>query len=594
MITKPHNPPIHPLYVLPTFMTNKIILRRLIQALKPYKTKLIVSMISMLFVAGFTGAQTYLVKDLIDKIFIAKNEYYLFGLTVLVVVLFGLKGLFYYVYHFLLEQVGLSIIKDFRSKIFQHIHVQPLSFFHQYPTGTLISRVISDVTFMQQAVSSALVGLLRDFSTVVVLLGVVFYLNWKLALFSFVVLPITAYPIYKFGRLFRKLSTNAQEETAHVSNVLYETITGNRIVKAFNMEEYENDRYNGQLGTLYSVEVKNAKYRCVQHPLMEFIGGAAIALFIWFGGKEVIEGSSSPGTFFALMTSLVVAYDPVKRIGKVNASIQQGLAAATRVFSILDLTPEISDSEEAQPLLPFRTSIDFNGVSFKYDDKTQALNDISLTVPRGQTLAIVGPSGGGKTTLTNLIPRFLDVSSGVITIDGVDIRDLTIRSLRDQIAMVTQQTILFNDSVRNNIAYGSLDRSMAEIENAAAAAHASGFIKKLPNGFDTIIGEGGARLSGGERQRISIARALLKNAPILILDEATSALDTESEREVQSALENLMKNRTTFVIAHRLSTIKTADRIIVIKNGMIVEDGTHGQLIQLHGEYELLYNMQYN
>jgi len=369
---------------------------------------------------------------------------------------------------------------------------------------------------------------------------------------------------------------------------------GNRIVKAFNMEEYENDRYNGQLGTLYSVEVKNAKYRCVQHPLMEFIGGAAIALFIWFGGKEVIEGSSSPGTFFALMTSLVVAYDPVKRIGKVNASIQQGLAAATRVFSILDLTPEISDSEEAQPLLPFRTSIDFNGVSFKYDDKTQALNDISLTVPRGQTLAIVGPSGGGKTTLTNLIPRFLDVSSGVITIDGVDIRDLTIRSLRDQIAMVTQQTILFNDSVRNNIAYGSLDRSMAEIENAAAAAHASGFIKKLPNGFDTIIGEGGARLSGGERQRISIARALLKNAPILILDEATSALDTESEREVQSALENLMKNRTTFVIAHRLSTIKTADRIIVIKNGMIVEDGTHGQLIQLHGEYELLYNMQYN
>jgi subfamily B ATP-binding cassette protein MsbA len=531
---------------------------------------------------------------LIDKIFIAKNEYYLFGLTMLVVIIFGLKGLFYYIYHYLLEQVGLSIIKDFRRKIFQHIHLQPLSFFHNYPTGTLISRVISDVTFMEQAVSSALVGLLRDFSTVVVLMGVVFFLNWKLALFSFAVLPITAYPIYRFGRLFRKLSTNAQEETAQVSNVLYETITGNRIVKAFNMEDYENKRYNSQLGYLFDVEVKNAKFRCLQHPLMEFIGGIAIALFIWFGGKGVIDGSSSPGTFFALMTSLIVAYDPVKRIGKVNASIQQGLAAAARVFTILDIVPEIADSAEATPLLPFRKSIDFKEVTFNYNDSTRALSDVSLSVPRGQTLAIVGHSGGGKTTLTNLIPRFLDVTSGAIMIDGVDIRDVTIGSLRDQIAMVTQQTILFNDTVKNNIAYGSLERTMEEIENAAVAAYAFDFIKNLPKGFDTIIGEGGARLSGGERQRISIARALLKNAPILILDEATSALDTESEREVQGALENLMKNRTTFVIAHRLSTIKTADRIIVIKNGTIAEDGTHDELLAQHGEYELLYNMQYN
>ncbi len=575
-------------------MTNKIIFRRLYLAIKPYKTKLIISMVSMVFVALFTGSQTYLVKDLIDKIFIAKNEYYLFGLTMLVVIIFGLKGMFYYTYHYLLEQVGLCIIKDFRGKIFQHIHLQPLSFFHNYPTGTLISRIISDVTFMQQAVSSALVGLLRDFCTVVVLLGVVFFLNWKLALFSFAVLPITAYPIYRFGRLFRKLSTNAQEETAQVSNVLYETITGNRIVKAFNMEDYENKRYNNQLSDLFNVEVKNAKFRCLQHPLMEFIGGIAIALFIWFGGKGVIGGSSSPGTFFALMASLIVAYDPIKRIGKVNASIQQGLAAAARVFTILDIVPEIADSADATALLPFGKSIDFKEVTFHYNDNTRALSDISLSVPRGQTLAIVGHSGGGKTTLTNLIPRFLDVTSGAIMIDGVDIRDVTIGSLRDQIAMVTQQTILFNDTVKNNIAYGSLERSMEEIENAAVAAYAYDFIKNLPKGFDTIIGEGGARLSGGERQRISIARALLKNAPILILDEATSALDTESEREVQGALENLMKNRTTFVIAHRLSTIKTADRIIVIKNGTIVEDGTHDELLAQHGEYELLYNMQYN
>jgi len=575
-------------------MNNKEILFRLLESIKPYKTKLIISMIAMIFVALFTGAQTYLVKDLIDKIFIAKNEYYLMGLTILVVVIFGLKGLFYYTYNFLLEQVGLSVIKDYRSRIFHHIHIQPLSFFHHYPTGTLISRVISDVTFMQQAVSSALVGILRDFCTVVVLLGVVFFLNWKLALFSFAVLPVAAMPIIKFGRIFRKLSTNTQEETAHVSNMLYETITGNRIVKAFNMEGYENKRYNGQLSLLFNVMVKNAMFRCLQHPLMEFIGGAAMALFIWFGGKDVIDGSSSPGTFFALMTSLIVAYDPIKRIGKVNSAIQEGLAAATRIFEILDTVPEIADKPDALFLPPFSESITFTDVSLLYSDGTAALSDISLSVPRGQTLAIVGHSGGGKTTLTNLIPRFLEVSSGSITIDKLDIREVSMNSLRSQIAMVTQQTILFNDTVRNNIAYGSLESSEHEIEQAADAAHAHDFIKNLPKGFDTIIGEGGTRLSGGERQRISIARALLKNAPILILDEATSALDTESEREVQSALENLMKNRTTFVIAHRLSTIKNADRIIVIKEGRIVEDGTHNELIEAHGEYEILYNMQYN
>ncbi|NNK93252.1 MAG: ATP-binding cassette domain-containing protein, partial [Desulfobacterales bacterium] len=425
-------------------------------------------------------------------------------------------------------------------------------------------------------------------------MGVVFYLNWKLALFSLAVLPVAAFPIVKFGKIFRKLSTKAQEETAQVSNMLYETITGNRIVKAFNMEKHENKRYNKQLDTLFNVTVKNAKYRCLQHPLMEFIGGVAIALFILVGGKGVIDGSSTPGTFFALMTSLIVAYDPVKRIGKVNSVIQQGLAAAARVFTILDTQPEISDRKEAILLPPFKKTIRFAGVHFRYNDETVALADINLSVPAGQTLAIVGPSGGGKTTLTNLIPRFLDVTEGSITIDGMNIRDVTMRSLRNQIAMVTQQTILFNDTVRNNIAYGSLDSSTDEIEQAAYAAYALNFIQALPNGINTIIGEGGARLSGGERQRISIARALLKNAPILILDEATSALDTESEREVQGALENLMKNRTTFVIAHRLSTIKNADRIIVIKQGKIIEDGTHDDLILQNGEYELLYNMQYS
>lgn len=546
----------------------------------------------MAAVALCTGVQTYMVKDGLDKIFIEKNPVYLYSFTIIIVLIFAIKGAFYYIYDVLLEWVGLAVIRDFRSRIFKHIHIQPLAFFHTYPTGTLISRVISDVTLMQQAMSSALVGVLRDFFTVVVLLGVVFYLNWKLALFCFVVFPFAALPIIKFARVFRRLSTKGQEETANISNMLYETITGNRIVKAFNMQAYENERYNKQLTTLFEVTVLDAKFRCLQHPLMEFIGGVAIAAFIWFGGKLVIEGVMTPGEFFALMTSLIVAYDPVKRLGKVNSTIQQGLAAATRLFVILDTEPKVSDKPEAKILPAFRDRIVFDNVGLVYDDSTVALQDINLTVPAGQTLAIVGHSGGGKTTLTNLVPRFLDVTSGSVTIDGYDIRDVSMATLRDQIAMVTQQTILFNDTVKNNIGYGSLGRSEAEIAEAAEAAHAVQFIQGLPDGFETIIGEGGARLSGGECQRISIARALLKNAPILILDEATSALDTESEREVQSALENLMKNRTTFVIAHRLSTIKNADRIIVIHNGKIVEDGTHEELLAQHGEYERLYSMQ--
>ena len=573
-------------------MTNKALLSRIYQALQPYRSKLIISMLAMAAVALCTGVQTYMVKDGLDKIFIEKNPVYLYSFTIIIVLIFAIKGAFYYIYDVLLEWVGLAVIRDFRSRIFKHIHIQPLAFFHTYPTGTLISRVISDVTLMQQAMSSALVGVLRDFFTVVVLLGVVFYLNWKLALFCFVVFPFAALPIIKFARVFRRLSTKGQEETANISNMLYETITGNRIVKAFNMQAYENERYNKQLTTLFEVTVLDAKFRCLQHPLMEFIGGVAIAAFIWFGGKLVIEGVMTPGEFFALMTSLIVAYDPVKRLGKVNSTIQQGLAAATRLFVILDTEPEVSDKPEAKILPAFRDRIVFDNVGLVYDDSTVALQDINLTVPAGQTLAIVGHSGGGKTTLTNLVPRFLDVTSGSVKIDGYDIRDVTMATLRDQIAMVTQQTILFNDTVKNNIGYGSPGRSEAEIAEAAEAAHAVHFIQGLPDGFETIIGEGGARLSGGECQRISIARALLKNAPILILDEATSALDTESEREVQSALENLMKNRTTFVIAHRLSTIKNADRIIVIHNGKIVEDGTHEELLAQHGEYERLYSMQ--
>lgn len=574
-------------------MTNKEILHRLYRIISPYKAKLLVAMLTMIFFSGFTAAQAWVLKPVIDEIFVKKDITVLALLPFGIVIIFLLKAVSYYIYTFLLEQVGQSVIRDVRTTIFSHIHSQPLSFFHAYPTGTLISRVISDVTLMQQAVSNAIVGSLRDIFQIIFLLGLVFYLNWKLAMFTFIILPVAAYPITTFGRIFRRLSTKTQEETARVSDRLYETITGNRIVKAFSREQYENERFGEQINRLFTVIIQDARLRSLQHPLMELIGGIAIALIIWFGGKEVINGTATPGTFFSFLTALIAAYEPVKGVSKINPAIQQGLAAATRVFELLDIKPAIADREGATLLPPFQNAIEFQDICFSYENETQVLNHISLTVPRGEALAIVGSSGGGKTTLTNLIPRFLDISSGAIRIDGTDIREVTLASLRRQIAIVTQQTILFNDTVRNNIAYGDLEAGEEQIRNAAVAAHALDFIERLPDGFDTIIGEGGARLSGGERQRVSIARAILKNAPILILDEATSALDTESEREVQKALENLMKNKTTFVIAHRLSTIVNCDRIIVIKGGRIVEEGSHQDLLAKKGEYELLYNMQY-
>ena len=575
-------------------MKNKEILQRVFEILKPFKVKLGIAIVAMITVSAMTGVQAKLVKDLLDKIFLEKNDFFLNLLPLIVILVFGLKSISYYTYSFILEVVGQTVIRDLRIRLFTHIHTQPLSFFSSMPTGTLISRIISDITLMQQAVSNALVNIIRDFFQVIILLGYVFYTDWKMAMFTFVILPIAGYPIVKFGRLFRRYSTRSQEETAHVSNLLYETITGNRIIKAFCKEQYESGRFKKQIGKLFSVTIAEGKFRCVQHPIMEMIGGIAFAFILWYGGKQVIADKSTVGTFFSFLTALMLAYDPIKGISRINSTIQQGMAAANRVFTLLDIEPEITDAKGAIELPPFRSSIDFKNLSFSYKDEESVLHDINLTVRAGEALAIVGPSGGGKTTLTNLIPRFLEVTKGEICIDDTNIKTCTLASLRSQIGMVTQQTILFNDTVKNNIAYGNLDATDEQIFDAAKAAHAFTFIEGLPKGFDTIIGEGGSRLSGGERQRISIARAILKNAPILILDEATSALDTESEREVQKALENLMKNRTTLVIAHRLSTIKNADRIIVIKDGRIVEEGTHEALLALHGEYELLHNIQNN
>ena len=573
-------------------MSNKELLSRLYEVVYPYRGKLLIAMIAAFFVASLNGAQAWLVKPLLDKIFFEKNMSYLTLLPFALMTIFIVKGFFYGLNYFMLQTVGQKVILVMRTRLFDHVCNQPLSFFHNTTTGDLISRVMADITLLQAAISTVVVGLLRDFFQVIILLIVIFSMNWKLALISLIFIPMASVPIVKFGRIFRRLSVTIQEETANTSSMMHESITGAPVVKAFAMEKYESNRFRRQVTKLYDVLMEKARYYRFQHPLMEGIGGLGIVMIIWFGGKAVIAGESTPGTFFSFLTALFMIYDPIKGVSKVNVTVQDGLAAAGRVFTLLDVQPEIRDKKNAVALAPFQKQIDFKDIQFHYTEDTEVIKNINLSVKAGEVLAIVGPSGSGKSTMTNLLPRFFDIQDGSIAIDGVDVRDVTLHSLRSQIGIVTQQTILFNDTIRSNIAYGDEETSEESIREAAENANALDFIENLPEGFDTIIGESGVKLSGGERQRLCIARAILKNAPILILDEATSSLDTESERKVQNALENLMKNRTTLVIAHRLSTIKDAHRIVVIKNGEIVEEGTHDQLLSLQGEYEKLYTMQ--
>ena len=566
---------------------------RLLQYVKPYKSWLVISMVCMVIVASMAGAQAYLVKPLLDEIFFNKNGTMLKLVPLVIMGVFLVKGLFSYSYNYLLQKVGQSIIRDLRNLLYSHIQSLPLSFFQKKPTGELISRILSDVTLIHGAVSNVLVGILKDTCQVIFLIGVIFYQDWRMASIAMISLPLVIYPIVNFGRRHRRLSRGSQQTTAQVSNILYETITGNRIVKAFSMEKYEVSRFAKTLDELFAIVMRNTRIGAISSPLMEVLGGVGISLVVWYGGSQVLADKSTPGTFFSFLTALIMIYQPIKGVSAINNSLQQGIAAAERVFDVLDIQSEVAEKKDAIELPLIKDAIEFTNARFQYDEDTEVLKGINLKVKAGEVLAVVGTSGGGKSTLVNLIPRFYDVSSGSLTIDGTDIRDVTFKSLRDQVGVVTQQTILFNDTVRNNIAYGSLDASEEQIKDAARAAHALGFIQNMPKGFDTVIGESGARLSGGERQRISIARAILKNAPILILDEATSSLDTESEHEVQQAIENLVQSRTTIVIAHRLSTIRNADRIVVIQAGEIVEEGTHDTLLPLGGVYKMLHDMQF-
>jgi subfamily B ATP-binding cassette protein MsbA len=468
-----------------------------------------------------------------------------------------------------------------------------LAYFHAHPSGTLISRFTSDATLLRGAAANVLAGIGKDAVTVVFLVGVMFYQDWLLALVSFFVFPLAIRPIVAIGRRIRRVTANAQAEIGEFTTLLSQTFQGARHVKAYGMEQYEERRAAGLIERLFALIDRGTRTRSRASPMMEALGGTAIAVVILYGGHQVISGARTPGALFSFITALLLAYQPLKSLANLNASLQEGLAAAQRIFEVLDLEPTIRDMPGAEPLHIAGGEIRFDNVRFGYVPGTAAIDGLSLTIPAGQTVALVGPSGAGKSTMLNLIPRFFDVDSGSIAIDGQDVRGVTIASLRGAIALVAQEVSLFDDSVRANIAYGRFGAAAAEIEEAARAAAADAFIRELPRGYDTTVGEHGVRLSGGQRQRIAIARAMLKNAPILLLDEATSALDSESERQVQRALNTLIRGRTTLVIAHRLSTIQGADLICVVDRGQIVETGRHSELLARGGLYARLYATQF-
>jgi subfamily B ATP-binding cassette protein MsbA len=568
--------------------------KQLLEYIKGSWFQLFLSMICMLVVAGTTSATAFIVKPVIDDIFISKNAFLLKLIPIIVIVLYFFRGLAMYGQEFLLQYVGESIIKKLRDALYEKITDLPLSFFHKERTGVLMSRITNDVTIIKSMVSQAVTGALRDFFTIIGLSGVILYRDWKLALMAFAIMPLAYFPVVELGRRVRRFSTSSQESMAEMNAFLHETFAGNKIVKAFGMESYEKKTFSKKNNTVFRFEIKSIRAKALTSPVMEAVGGIGVALVLWYGGFAVIEGTQTPGDFLSFMTAVMLLYPPVKKLTKLNNVLQQGLAASDRVFDILETESDIIDPESPKEIQAGFHRILFENVSFSYDKSEMVLKNIDLDVKPGEILALVGMSGGGKTSLVNLIPRFFDVTEGSVRIDNTDIRDISVSDLRKQVAIVTQEPILFNDTIRKNIAYGIPDASDQEIIESAKAAYIYKFVQSLPKGFDTIIGELGSRLSGGEKQRMCIARALLKNAPILILDEATASLDTESERLVQKALENLMKGRTSFVIAHRLSTIAYANRIVVLVGGQIVEEGNHEELLDRKGEYYNLHQMQFS
>ena len=573
--------------------TYALVKRLLKESVRPYLKWIAFALVGMVFVAGATAAMAWLMKPVINDVFVAKNKEFLLPISIAVLVTFAIKGFANYAQSVIMHYVGQRIITDTQHRLYGHLTRMDLGFFHQTPTGSLISRFTVDINMMRAAVSNALTGIGKDFLTLIFLVGVMFIQDRYLAVIAFVVFPVAILPIVKLGQRIRKVTVSTQEEIGQFTTLLEQTIQGARVVKAYRMEEYEKGRFRKIAERVFQLVFKSARIRSMASPIMETLGGVAVALVIFYGGFRVIEESMNPGAFFSFITALLLAYEPMKRLANLNASLQEGLASAQRLFGLLDTKPNIIDKPDAATLKIKGGNIVLNQVNFSYIPKHPVINGVSLSVPAGKLVALVGPSGAGKSTILNLIPRFYEVDSGIIKIDGIDVRDATLDSLRRNIALVSQEIILFDDTVRANIAYGRPDASEKEITQAAKNAAAHDFIEAMSNGYDTYVGERGTKVSGGQRQRLAIARAMLKNAPILLLDEATSSLDAESEREVQAALMELMKGRTTLVIAHRLSTVIEADLIHVIDNGKLVESGNHPELLSKNGTYARLYALQF-
>ena len=587
---------------------------RLLRFVRPYLGKFLLATVCMAFSALFDGVTLAMIVPLADKVLTNKKIIIptklplfwegfidklnnLSAVTLLnymaigIIILFFLKGIFGFLQGYMMSDIGQLVVRDIRAKLYAKLQTLSLEYFTRKRGGELISRITNDVKVVENAVSYGSTDLVYQTLQIIIFLFVTFFIYFKLALVSIILVPLISLPIIKVGHVLRKLSKRSQERMADINSLLYETIIGTRIVKAFNMEDYEIRKFNQINHDYYKISMKSIKRLLILSPSTEFLGCiAGIFVFFW-GGKEVIAGKLSFGVFGLFLGSLLSLIRPFKKLSNVNSLNQQAVAASERIYEVLETEQTVVEKTDAIELGGFKNSVVFEGVWFNYGEQ-EILKDINLGVEKGSMLAIVGPSGTGKTTLVDLIPRFYDPKKGRILIDGIDIREVSLRSLRQQIGIVTQETILFNDTIRANIAYGKTGASQKEIEQAAVQAHAHDFIKQMPSGYETIIGDRGMKLSGGERQRIAIARALLKNSPILILDEATSQLDSEAERVVQEALDRLIQGRTVFVIAHRLSTVRNAQRIIVVDKGRIAEHGSHSELLNREGLYRRLYQLQ--
>jgi subfamily B ATP-binding cassette protein MsbA len=566
--------------------------RRIVLYSKPYWKRMAIAAVVSTGVGAMDGAFAYLVEPLLKKIFAEKDLLVFTLLPFGIIILFVIRGICRFTNDYLMRTAGQMAVQGVRNEIYQRNMRLSLGFFQRQTTGGLMSRVLNDVNMMQEGVGTIITGLFRDGLSAVSLLGVIFYRNWQLALICFIVLPVTVYPAQRIGKRIKQLAKGGQEKMGNIAGILQETFSGIKVIKAFGLEEREVAKFRDHNHEFYYFQRKSIKYEALSTPVTEFITSFGVAAVIWVGGANVMSGRMSAAEFFSFITAMVMMYSPVKKLTNAYNVMQRSIGASERVFEIIDAEPEIIDAPDARPVSRVQGEVEFRDVSFSYQDE-EVLKKVSLSAKKGEVVALVGPSGGGKTTLVSLIPRFYDVKSGAVLIDGQDIRGIVLADLLKQIALVDQETILFNDTIANNIRYGRTDAADAEVEAAAKAAFAHDFIMEMPEGYLTNIGDRGVRLSGGQRQRLCIARAILKDAPILILDEATSALDTESEQMVQSALENLMANRTTFVIAHRLSTIFRADKIVAIENGEIKESGSHAELLAKDGLYKRLYDMQF-